>query len=261
MRCAWVVMLAGCGRLEFSAIPDGALDPDAPPCTSPVGHDEDADGVDDACDVCPHLPDAAQADRDGDRVGDACDPRPDTPTERIALFDPFTVQRPEWTFNGANAPVFTGESITIDSLNGNAVAVRSVTPTTEVFAIGGRLGAGNPTQRHQQILSLYPASPQSFYCELYFDVGVPKFSLTYTIDGNSFGFVDDSEAQAPLENANFTLTFAYSPATSQCDTTYPTTDSRIAGATPAGLGMPLRVGFAVGGLVVRYDWFIQIHSD
>jgi hypothetical protein len=32
----------------------------------------DADGVPDASDVCPLVPDAAQADADGDRIGDAC---------------------------------------------------------------------------------------------------------------------------------------------------------------------------------------------
>jgi hypothetical protein len=54
-----LVTAAGCGRLAFDApasAPD-AVAADARVCVTPVGHDEDLDGVDDACDVCPHLVD------------------------------------------------------------------------------------------------------------------------------------------------------------------------------------------------------------
>ncbi len=43
-----------------------------PSCT-PVGHDEDGDGVDDACDNCPTWQNTGQADGDGDGLGDACE--------------------------------------------------------------------------------------------------------------------------------------------------------------------------------------------
>ena len=42
--------------------------------------DADADGVCDAVDVCPEVPDPEQADGDGDGVGDACDPDTCIPT-------------------------------------------------------------------------------------------------------------------------------------------------------------------------------------
>jgi hypothetical protein len=38
--------------------------------------DQDSDGIPDACDNCPHVSNAAQADADADRIGDACDPCP-----------------------------------------------------------------------------------------------------------------------------------------------------------------------------------------
>lgn len=65
----------------------------------PVGHDEDADGIDDACDFCPHIGGnggGTQADADGDRVGDACDPHAGSP-DRIVIFAPLDGPDIDWT--------------------------------------------------------------------------------------------------------------------------------------------------------------------
>jgi hypothetical protein len=67
---------------------------DGVPC-APAGHDEDLDGIDDACDFCPHVADALQPDGDGDRVGDACDPHPGP--DRIVRFDAFAAVPGDWT--------------------------------------------------------------------------------------------------------------------------------------------------------------------
>lgn len=70
-------------------VPSDAGPPDAgaPPCLD--AHDEDDDGIGDACDVCPARADPAQLDGDGDGVGDECDPRPDAPGDSILFFDGF----------------------------------------------------------------------------------------------------------------------------------------------------------------------------
>ena len=83
---AWLV-LAGCGRLGFERgdVAGDAGDEDG---AGPTGHDEDADGVADAVDDCPHLA-GPQLDGDGDGVGDACDPHPTEAGDRLLLFAGF----------------------------------------------------------------------------------------------------------------------------------------------------------------------------
>jgi len=82
-----IVALAGCDKLfdldpveldGDSSVADrdasnGDSKPiDAKPCV-PVNHDEDLDGIDDACDLCPTVTDD-KLDTDGDGVGNDCDP-------------------------------------------------------------------------------------------------------------------------------------------------------------------------------------------
>jgi hypothetical protein len=85
------VCLAGCGRWHFGSQPDALAD-----ALSPT-HDEDGDGVADAFDNCPQLPNTDQADGDGDGVGDVCDPEPMNPRQTIALFNPMTGPDPSYT--------------------------------------------------------------------------------------------------------------------------------------------------------------------
>jgi hypothetical protein len=102
------VALAGCNQLLGLEPPAGAADPDAqvtidaaapvdsggdPDAAAPCvasGHDEDGDGVVDACDNCPHVANREQADvLDHDGVGDACDPRPSEAGDRLLRFVAF----------------------------------------------------------------------------------------------------------------------------------------------------------------------------
>jgi hypothetical protein len=100
MRTAGAVLLVlatGCNAIlglhRTHVSDDGGADgPDALACA--IGHDEDGDGVDDGCDVCPEIADVAQLDGDGDGVGDACDPNPTDPHDTLVVFDSFAAPTP-----------------------------------------------------------------------------------------------------------------------------------------------------------------------
>jgi hypothetical protein len=101
-----LVIAAGCGRFGFSDLDDAGLDT-PPGCT---GHDEDADGTPDQCDLCPaHAGD--QADADGDGVGDACDPD-NTTAQRIVMFETFSSGLPAgWVTAGAATWTAMGDDV------------------------------------------------------------------------------------------------------------------------------------------------------
>jgi hypothetical protein len=109
-------------------------------------HDEDADALGDVCDPCPALAGNA-VDGDGDGVGDACDPQPGVAKQRIAFFDPFTSDRPEWSnFTGASR---VGESLRILATTSSSGARLNVgTGETRTY-LGGTIPAISATTPHQ----------------------------------------------------------------------------------------------------------------
>jgi hypothetical protein len=77
--------VAGVHSVESAGLPDtdgdGIVDAadDCPLVPDPAQTDADHDGIGDACDTCPGVASSNRLDRDGDGVGDACDNCPATP--------------------------------------------------------------------------------------------------------------------------------------------------------------------------------------
>lgn len=181
-----MLALAGCGRFGFDAraTDDGATgdlgrDTSAA-CAAPSGHDEDADGVDDACDVCPHLSDD-QADGDGDRVGDACDPEPAAARQRIVMFDPF-LSLAGWSKSSDES--VDNDSALLRASSGTKALFKPYTPQTDLFEIGADTRAIGPATQSLFMINLDNGTG-NYYCEM-FDNGTSLLQFTYTLDGVNF---------------------------------------------------------------------------
>ena len=254
MRVAWLVVFAACGRFGF----DATVDAPAPACAIAVGHDEDGDGIDDACDGCPHIADPDQIDSDGDGVDDVCDPNPSVPTESIVRFDPFTSLRPMWTVMGAT-PTIDGDSATIDALGSDGVIELDDPPTFDYYEFGGAVGLNRQPDNKVEI---YVKGPQAgyYYCELY-DHGASmiNFDLAYTLDGTTYATGPITPLQAPLANAAFVISLDQRPPNVDCGTSWPPSDTDHE-PIPIGLAAN-RVALHVINDQVRIDYFIQIHTS
>lgn len=259
MRIAWLVLLVGCGRLAFEPTLD-----DAPgtPCPSAVGHDEDGDGIDDACDGCPHVFTAEPSDRDGDGVGDACDPEPDVPRQRIAFFDGFVGgARPEWSFPARVKPTFVTEegrdSLRASTLEDFFMMRRDEAPADDVYAIGGRITTVAPGNRQITIQPEEGSGP-AYYCELLTSATAGKLAFTYTFDGMTYDAAEEAPIQ-PLEVGSFTLTMGHAPPDVTCATSW-APQPQFTAQIPQGL-TAIQHSLFISGVVIELDYYVQIRSD
>ena len=255
----WLVVLAGCGRIAFE--PFDPIDAEAPfVCTAPlVGHDEDGDGFDDGCDPCPHVVEVTQRDRDHDGVGDACDPHPTEARDRIALFDAFASLRPEWMLSGGTIAMVRNDQLTGSAPVG--AASRAILPLstgmhTLQFAAHVSMAIGPPQQ-----VKLFADTPTAAYlCEIYEDVGVQKFGLSYTLDGSNIDSIASAPTTIALDPSSFTLTMVIEPPNVTCLTTMPATASRLESPIPGSI-VGTNVLVLIGGVTFALDYFIDIASD
>ena len=255
MWSAWLALACaavGCGRVRFDARQDAGA------ACAPVGHDEDGDGIDDACDVCPHLANPDQADRDGDGVGDLCDPHPDDAIDHIALFDPFTAAQPEWTFQGTFT--FSGDAIAIQAVGSAWDAALPQATTSDAYTIGGHVtSVGTDTQQVSLQIAPSSATPTSYYCELYEDSSGDALQLTYTYDGASF--THEGSVPVPmLAGSEFAMTYSQEQGVLACDAGVAGSPGTTAGTIPTGITANLVFIQAID-VDLDLDYFIQIHSD
>jgi hypothetical protein len=257
MRMWGVLALVACGRVNFGAATDAPIQLKV--CASPVGHDEDGDGIDDACDGCPHIPDPAQIDSDGDGVDDLCDPYPAVPRDHIALFDPFTSKRPEW-----NTPLpvsYVNDQLVINAQGGGFSMQLLQAPADDLYAIGGHIAAGGTSQR-QVALILSTGASAFYYCELNAPGATPTgdFGEVYTYGSDVYTPIEVANLQGPIENRDFTLANLHAPPMMSCQTNWPADLETLSGDVPTDI-TPSFFNLVIQGLDVQLDYFIQIHSD
>src|SRR5262245_55740167 len=123
---------------------------DTGPCIAPNQDDEDADGVFDACDNCPHVAQLPgdRIDSDLDGIGNACDPHPGK-RDTLVLFSGFQTLPPgfetaggaPWQVSGGKL-AFSGGVSDASYLASFGLALRDVTIDAEVeLTTMGTLGA------------------------------------------------------------------------------------------------------------------------
>ncbi len=261
-----VLVVAACGRLDFAVEAnhgsgsDASIDAAIAACANAVGHDEDGDGVDDACDGCPHVFDPDQLDSDGDGVDDVCDPRPTIAKDHLGFFDPFVGgMRPEWQVGGPIVP--TGDSIVIDTTGGQfSHFLIPLVPAQDTFVLGGSIGAGGDAASRELTVVAY-TGPGLYFCDLLDNQpGTPTLDVSYTDDGSNYFYGTTVALEQRLASEAASVTFVNAPPMMSCTTTVPATQQTITDAIPGSFS-PTEVGFGVGGIVYTADYFIQIHSD
>jgi hypothetical protein len=176
-----LLVLAGCGRLEFAGITDAST------LDVVTGHDEDGDGIIDTSDPCPHVA-GDTTDGDGDGVGDACDPNPGTFGERFLAFS--TLQFGDSAFGSLEGWDQEADAVHYADTGTTLFFAQPVTNVViEVgFEIRALIGAG----QHQVAAQIERTAQPFYFVELNEngatrDVGVISYDST-----NGYLFLDTS---------------------------------------------------------------------
>lgn len=264
-----VVAVGGCGRFGFdpgSDIPGGdggTIDDDASmgdgsdaaaiACAAPVGHDEDTDGIDDACDVCPQLADN-QLDTDGDLVGDACDLA--TTQEARMFFDPAMVKRNGWRYD--TDQTLNGDSITMPGTTGASVIVYSGAPGRTVVEAGGTVNVVGGSDR-QIAMHIGREGSTNYYCELYYSGGSMNAKLTLNNMGTYSNIQATPVPGALTAGSTVRIAFEHAPPNLRCVVWW--NGVRYDATTAAAPTVPLEMIYlATNGIDVEIDYFVQLST-
>ena len=239
-ECVALVFVCGCDAVfHLEPVPEQdayrALS-----CEQRTMHDEDHDGIVDACDLCPGIADPDQRDSDGDGVGDACDPSATT-RENLVWFESFAeagspnawqIASGTWTFDGESlvyGSVALAEYGTIDAM------VRPAPPYTTEIGV-----------------TLDEIDPQASALDVFGDDDVPCGMLRHDVTYDDVARVErisrSHNAEAPLlplhGGERLQITYAYAPGTSAtCSVTDRDTHTTATAELGFGAIAPTRFGF------------------
>jgi hypothetical protein len=247
---AALCVLACCGRINFDG--SGVL----APCVAPVGHDEDGDGRDDACDNCPQLANADQNDRDGDGVGDACDREPDLARQSLAWFDPFVDLRPEWQVYSGLWTVDNDAYVSASMGFPNVIALPWPAQGEEVIVIGDVTQVLAGARQVSTQLDYSDGTDED--CALYDATGLQLSFQRFA--GSVISTMDDYTFGTPMPVGPFALSWWRDPANAAgCDADIGGTSVNVGGSMiPAG-GDTFR--FAFIAVDVRVRSVTVIHTE
>jgi hypothetical protein len=147
-----MLCLAGCDVI-FKL--EGPPPQGPPPCEDGIGHDEDGDGIDDACDNCPATANVPQDDSDLDSVGDACDPTPGG-ADQIVRFESFadsTESARHW--QPAEGFVFANDAIELE-IAGSAILESEDARIEPPFRVEARVELRTIDRTIENVLTIVP---------------------------------------------------------------------------------------------------------
>jgi hypothetical protein len=271
VACGVVLLAGACGRWSFDdvtrddatsggddASDDDANQADAFVCTALGTHDEDADGVRDPCDVCPHMADANQADSDGDRVGDACDPEPAIARQQILLFDPFTSLDAAWSNSGATV---SNDELVLDARGGAGIQIaRPLTLTHDLFVLGMTTTTADAAPHHISVVTS-PSGTGAMYCEMFDTTASTITQYTWTFDNANYNHSDPKNWGGPrLVPGTGTFAYELTPTSTRCTSIWNGTTVTSSGARPAGIADDIFHIYAEA-MFTRVQWVIQIRTN
>jgi hypothetical protein len=213
-------------------------------CT-PIGHDEDGDQVDDACDRCPHVGVGGQADADGDGVGDACDPRPGV-ADRIARFEAFAAMPSDWTFPGSGWSVVADELVGISS--NTSAASLDLSVGADVVAISHVGLVGTAVDTNAGLLVNFVSSTQFYKCGVHVE---PRLELV-----EFPGMVLGSQSLASAAWLDSDVEVEANGGALRCQASLGGTDVEVSGNDSSSQGT--RVGVRIREGTARFEYLVVI---
>lgn len=251
------LVLVGCGRFGFDPTGNGAPSdgpPDGSQVCAPVGHDEDGDGIDDACDVCPHRADPGQGDLDGDQVGDACDPQPTIARQKIVVFDPFR-DLTAWTRSSDESA--SGDSAVLNANGGIKALFRPYTSATDLFEIGVMATSTTGTPALVMV-NLDTGTTGNYFCEIY-DDGASLLQFTYTVDGSTYFHPGSTPIVHRLAQGDGRLQLERDATNVRCSASWSGETLAVGGPTPDLVAA--NVVIYAENVDVRIQYFVQIRTE